>query len=381
MVDCARDSAAIAVRDYVHSGSRGVFGRMKRGVSYSRGLGSAVANMQGRQPEPVPTSSRPELPVSGRGAGGGDGSAVSQSVPGLGSSSASQPPGTFVSDADKRTVLDFLEKDDDEAIEMPQFDPAAADKEGVPLTRLSIKGRGLWGLAAPVAEAPMPLIPQVSACVQAAVLPPASSPPSEMAAGQSQQASMYKHLATFAAVDREIHPSVADARVWEREQAAALRSEIAVDVTLLICQLARDEESRASLVVAGAAGALLSLIERRGFPAGVSQSALRALCMLAIDRDSTIETASGRQVTAAALAASAAQDEEVRQQVRALVRKRLRALLRLGDSSGAAVAAGSAGDADDESDRGASPRPGDGPDSFSATRLPERSPSDLAVVF
>ena len=194
-------------------------------------------------------------------------------------------------------------------------------------------------------------------------------PPSETAAAHEKQHQIYKKLAEYASVDTEMIPEVARARVWEREQAAALRTEIAVDVALLLCQLARDEESRASLVVAGAAGAFLNLVDRRGFPAGVAQSALRALCMLAIDRDSTIETASGRQVTAAALAASAAVDDEVRQQVRALVRKRLRALLRLGSEDGEGGGTQSESPADGEM----------GPQSQANQIV--RSPSDLAVIF
>lgn len=372
LVDAARDQAAIAVREHVHSGARNAFGRLKRGISFSKGLESALAGSHGKSMDG--TAGRAE-PAAGSRSGDGPASAGTLSI----------RAGKRLGRAKKEALLSYLQHDDDEGIELPAG-MNEQDTEDMPMTRLSVRGRGLWGLAAPVAEAPMPVVPNVSAAVHGASLPSGSVPPSEMAAAHEKQSSVYRHLAVFAAVDNEIVSEVADARVWSREQAAALRSEIAADVTLLLCQLARDEESRASLVVAGTAGALLNLVERKGFPPGVAQSALRALCMLAIDRDSTIETASGRQVTAAALAASAAVDDEVRQQVRALVRKRLWALLRLG---GVGEGEGD-GERPRSSSSGQKPASGEGDKEGGAasgtasdepTKILERSPSDLAVIF
>ena len=113
----------------------------------------------------------------------------------------------------------------------------------------------------------------------------------------------------------------------------------------VLCSMATHQVTRPSLILAGAAPALIAVSDMPGVDPRLRHACLRGLCELAIARDDSVDAGTGKDITAQALAASAAQEPELRAQLSSMVRKQVdpelgSAVLAAGRAGSHAVSAG-----------------------------------------
>ena len=124
--------------------------------------------------------------------------------------------------------------------------------------------------------------------------------------------------------------------VWE----AWLAGETLSHAARVLCSMATHQVTRPALILAGAAPALIAVSDMAGVDPRLRHACLRGLCELAIARDDSVEDTTGKDITAQALAASAADQPELRKQLSTMVSQQADASL-----SAAVLAAGQEGEA------------------------------------
>jgi len=154
-----------------------------------------------------------------------------------------------------------------------------------------------------------------------------------------------RDTSSAAAEDAEAAKVMSDAAravtVWD----AWVAGETLSHAARVLCSMATHQVTRPSLILAGAAPALIAVSDMPGVDPRLRHACLRGLCELAIARDDSVDAGAGKDITAQALAASAAQEPELRAQLSSMVRKQVdpelgSAVLAAGRAGSSAVSAG-----------------------------------------
>lgn len=110
-------------------------------------------------------------------------------------------------------------------------------------------------------------------------------------------------------------------------RAGWIASETLTHAVRVLCSLAQQDTSRVAVLLCGGTNALISVSKMPRVSHVLRHACLRGLCELAISRDENMQEGGGRDITAQALAASAARSDELQHQLSTAIKAQVKDLV------------------------------------------------------